>query len=71
MTNLPDPAAPAEAARRHAIALVRARLDEIVEQTGRTETDAAIPAITRMPGGCSRRVDDYPGTAPRSSTCAG
>jgi hypothetical protein len=30
MTNVPEPGAQAEAARRHAIALVRARLDEIV-----------------------------------------
>jgi hypothetical protein len=71
MTNLPDPAAPAEAARRHAIALVRARLDEIVERTGRTETDAAISAITACREAARGASTTYPGAAPRSSTCAG
>jgi hypothetical protein len=58
MTNLPDPCAPAEAARRHAIALVRARLDEIVEQTGRLDAAPPISPTTTSPAGCSRRAGD-------------
>jgi hypothetical protein len=61
MMNVPDPCAPAEAARRHAIALVRARLDEIVEQTGRLDAAPAISPTTSMQGGCSRRAGDLPG----------
>jgi hypothetical protein len=60
MTNLPDPCAPAEAARRHAIALVRARLDEIVERAGRLDAAPPISPITTLPGGRSLRAGDLP-----------
>jgi hypothetical protein len=61
MTNLPDPCAPAEAARRHAIALVRARLDEIVERTGSLEAAQGTAPATSMPGACSRGASDLAG----------
>jgi hypothetical protein len=40
MTNDPEHQALAEAARRHAIATVRAQLEEIVERTRRVEASA-------------------------------
>jgi hypothetical protein len=70
MTNVPEPQALAEAARRYAIATVRTQLDEIVEHTRRVKTsepglDPPWIAETSDPGGLSsprgnRRIQAAP-----------